>query len=139
MKLELLSRTDLAVRALRCLRGSGRQTSTEIAEAIGSTTKFVPHVMGPLVAAGWVDSARGPNGGYSLSEAATAASVLEVIEAVEGPTATGRCVLAGTPCPALSRCSLHDAWSSARSALVEELNAIPVLEEGAHGNNSART
>jgi Rrf2 family protein len=139
MKLELLSRTDLAVRALRYLRGTGRRTSGEIAAAIGSTVKFVPHVMGPLVASGWVDSARGPNGGYSLNDAAADASVLEVIEAVEGPTASGRCVLEGTPCPAEARCSLHDAWSSARSALVEELEAIPVLEEGAHGNNSART
>lgn len=115
------------MRVLRYLRGRGRRTSAEIAEAIGSTTKFVPHVMSPLVAAGWVDSTRGPHGGYSINDAAAQASVLAVIEAVEGPTVSGKCVLAGTPCPALERCSLHDAWSSARNALVEELNAIPVL------------
>jgi Rrf2 family protein len=135
MKLELLPRTDKAVRALRFLAGNGRRTAGEIADAIDSTARFVPHIMSPLVTAGWVDSARGPTGGYRLVEGAAAVSVLAVIEAVEGPTTDGRCVLRGTACPTASLCALHDAWTSARQALTEELDAIPVLKERIHGNN----
>ena len=126
----------MAVRALRYLAGNGQRTSDDIAEAVGSTAKFVPHVMSPLVAAGWVRSTRGPNGGYRLQGEAAMASVLDVIEAVEGPTANGQCVLQGTPCPAQEQCALHDAWTKARDALVDELDGVPVLKEGQHGDHT---
>jgi len=122
-----MQRTDLAVRALRLLREGERRTSDEIASALGSTPRFIPHVMGPLVNAGWVESARGPSGGYSITLAAADASMLEVIEAIEGPTDTGQCVLRGGPCPGAHLCSLHDAWTAARLALMKELEAIPAL------------
>lgn len=129
MKLELLPRTDVAVRALRYLNEGGRRTSMEIAAAIGSTPRFIPHVMGPLVAAGWVKSTRGPGGGYSIDPTAGKASMLQLIETVEGPTDDQQCVLRGTPCPARELCSLHDAWTAARGALTRELALIPVIQE----------
>ena len=127
MKLELMPRTDLAVRALRHLDGGGRRTSQQLAAALNSTPRFIPHVMGPLVAAGWVSSLRGPTGGYAIEPDAYSASVLDVIEAIEGPTPNGQCVLRGTPCPSIEPCSLHEAWSSARAALTRELELTPAI------------
>lgn len=130
MKLELLPRTDLAVRTLRLLSDGSRRTAEQIASAVDSTPRFIPHVMSPLVAGGWVSSARGPTGGYKIETAAKQASILEVIEAVEGPTSNQQCVLRGTPCPAAEQCTLHDAWARARQALTKELDLIPVIQEG---------
>jgi DNA-binding IscR family transcriptional regulator len=48
-------------------------------------------------------------------------SVLDVIEAVEGPTDTGRCVLADRPCAASGPCALHVPWSHARTQLLDQL------------------
>jgi len=104
-----------------------------LAEALGSTPGFVAQVVTPLVRQGWVRSDPGPSGGYSLAVALDAVSVLAVIEAIEGPSATGRCVLADRPCNEIGTCALHVPWLSAWSQLLGELAATPVAGVSAGG------
>lgn len=126
MKLELLPRTELTVRLLQALAsGPSVQTGAELAAAVGSTGQYVPHVLRPLVAAGWVASARGPNGGYRLIR--DDLTMLDVIEAVEGATDDGACVLRRAPCKVVGTCALHEAWTRARAALISELAATRAL------------
>lgn len=126
MRLEITRKADLAVRALCNLLKSGRLKSSALAEAAGSTPAFMTQVMAPMVRRGWVTSDPGPTGGYELSASLSDLSILDVIEATEGPTVTGQCVLRGGPCPAEEICALHDAWLPARDALMERLAATPV-------------
>jgi Rrf2 family protein len=127
MRLEVTRKSDLAVRALQTLGAStGRMKGPVLAEAVGSTPGFVAQVVTPLIRQGWVRSDPGPSGGYSLAVALDAVSVLAVIEAIEGPTATGRCVLADRPCNETGTCALHVPWLSAQSQLLGELAATPV-------------
>lgn len=128
MKLELLPRTDLAVRALRYLADGKTRNAEDIAAVIGSTPQHMQHVMAPLTGAGWVRSRRGPSGGYTMDPAADP-SILELIEAVEGPTANRQCVLRTSTCNENLPCALHDAWVQARGALIEALGQRPVIEE----------
>lgn len=79
--------------------------------------------MTPLVGRGWVRSEPGPTGGYVLSVDPDEITVLEVIEAVEGPTDTTRCVMEGRDCLEGAPCALHDSWSRAREQLLAELAA----------------
>lgn len=99
-----------------------------LAEAVGSTSGFVPQVLNPLVRQGWVRSDPGPTGGYSLAVELETVSVLEVIEAIEGPTDTGRCVLADRPCNESGVCALHASWTRLRDQLLAELAAMSVAE-----------
>lgn len=129
MRLEVTRKSDLAVRALRALAGpepGRRLKGPDLAELVGSTPGFVAQVMTPLVRAGWVRSEPGPTGGYSLRVDLDTVSVLAVVEAVEGPTDTGRCVLADRPCAERGLCALHTAWSRARQELLRELDATTV-------------
>lgn len=123
--MELLPRTDLAVRAIRHLAQHPGHTSSDIAAAVGTTPGFLTQVLRPLVSAGVLTSARGPNGGYGLQRGS--ASILEIIEILEGPTDDGRCVLRDSTCHADQPCALHDAWVDARNALTERLAAVPVV------------
>jgi Rrf2 family protein len=133
MRLEITQRADLAVRALVVLaRSSGRLKSADLADALGTTPGFVPQVMGPLVQAGWVRSDPGPTGGYELAADLEELSVLAVIEAIDGPTENGRCVVAGGLCAARQPCSLHVAWASARHELVTSLGSTSVATAGAN-------
>ncbi len=126
MRLELQRKTDLALRAMTQLNGATRAKGPDLAAAIGTTPAFIPQVMMPLVQRGWVQSEPGPTGGYRRAVELAAVSMLDLIEAVEGPTVTDTCVLRGGPCPAEENCALHDAWMRARSALLDELAAIPL-------------
>lgn len=128
MKFFLQKRTGLAVDALRVLRDSeGLIGTTTLADAIHTTKPFLPQIMSPLVKAGWVHSKRGPSGGYELVVEPETISALDLIEAVEGPTDTTTCVLRGGPCGHQTYCSMHEPWKAARTALLDELAAIPVL------------
>ena len=129
MRLELSRRTDLAIRALRALGDGGRLSTRELAAAMETSPQYAAHVMAALVAAGWVTSSRGPGGGYDLSGGARDASVLAVIETMEEPLDPDRCVLRPQPCRSGERCALHDAWSEARTALLERLRRRRVLED----------
>jgi Rrf2 family protein len=131
MRLEITQRADLAVRALVVLaRSPDRLKSVDLADALGTTAGFVPQVMGPLVRAGWVRSDPGPTGGYRLIADLDELSVLQVIEEIDGPTESGRCVVAGGLCAARQPCALHFAWAGARHELVTSLGSISVAAAG---------
>src|SRR6516162_11512741 len=59
--------------------------SHHIAHARGIPERFLLKVLKPLVSARVLMSVKGPNGGYRLARPASAVSLLEVIEAVDGP------------------------------------------------------
>ncbi|MGH1487993.1 MAG: RrF2 family transcriptional regulator [Acidimicrobiales bacterium] len=129
MRLEVTRKSDLAVRSLQALAGSTeRLKGPALAKAVGSTSGFVSQVLTPLVRAGWVRSDPGPAGGYSLIVDLDEISVLAVIETIEGPTNSGRCVLADRPCDEGGTCALHVPWLRARSELRVQLDAISVAE-----------
>ncbi len=129
MRLEITRRAELAVRAMVTLGDTtGRLKAPALADALGTTSGFVPQVVGPLVKAGWVRSDPGPTGGYRSCVDLGQVSVLEVIEAVDGATDGGRCVVADRACDGVAPCSLHVAWTKARHELVEVLGGTSLSD-----------
>lgn len=127
MRLQLARATDLAVRALVVLGDADYRTpGTELADRIGTTPGLLPQIMRPLIGRGWVDSVRGPQGGYTLAVPLHDIGVLAVIDAVEGPSDTGECVLADQVCTSQLPCALHDAWQRARATLLSELATMSI-------------
>ena len=117
------------MRSLRVLAArADRMKGPELAAAVNSSSGFISQVLTPLVRAGWVRSDPGPTGGYSLNADLERVSVLAVIEAIEGPTDTGRCVLADRPCNEHGTCALHVPWLRARSHLLAQLDATTVAD-----------
>lgn len=123
MRLEITRRSDLATRAILELASEGQRTkSAVLAERLETTAGFLSQVMTPLVARGWVRSEPGPSGGYTLEADPRRVSVLEIIETMEGPTDSGRCVMEDRVCTGGGPCALHAPWSAARKRLIDELS-----------------
>jgi Rrf2 family protein len=59
--------------------------SHHIAEARGIPDRFLLKVLKPLVSARVLSSIKGPNGGYRLAKSPSDITMLEVLEAVDGP------------------------------------------------------
>ena|SRR5437660_1418065 len=59
--------------------------SHHIAKARGIPERFLLKVLKPLVSARLLHSIKGPNGGYRLARAPSEITVLEILEAVDGP------------------------------------------------------
>lgn len=124
-------RTDLALSALRRLgeAENRRLSGTALAREIGTTASFLPQVMSPLIRAGWVASERGPGGGYTLTDDSGSISILDVIEATEGPTVDGRCALRDAPCPGDAPCQVHHVAVAAREMLRDGFSKIPAISQ----------
>ena len=86
MKLTLASRYAIhAVVHMACRNKEGPIASHRIAEARGISDRFLLKVLKPLVSAQILVSVKGPSGGYRLARPACEISMLEVLEAVDGP------------------------------------------------------
>ena len=63
----------------------GRVMAKKISEAYDLPTEYLLQVMQQLVRVGILTSKKGPNGGFGLAKPATEITLLEIIEAIEGP------------------------------------------------------
>ena len=127
MRLEITRKANLAITVLGTLDQAGTRVSgRDLAEQVGTTTAFLAQVVTPLVQEGWITSQPGRAGGYEFTADSDAVSVLDVIEAVEGPTDAAECVMRTGACSASDPCATHEAWSRARDALLAELAGTPV-------------
>jgi Rrf2 family protein len=59
--------------------------SHQIAQAHDIPERFLLKVLKPLVSAGLLLSIKGPRGGYRLARPASQITLLEIVEAIEGP------------------------------------------------------
>lgn len=126
MRLVLSRKTDLALKAVTHLASTNGEllSGRELAQALDTTTFFLPQVMKPLVDHKYVVSSPGPTGGYRLNVGLGETTLLEVIEAIEGPFDLGRCISTGEPCPAQESCALHIPWTRAKNAVLAELGSV---------------
>jgi Rrf2 family protein len=126
VKLELTRRGDYAVRAMLALgkhSGDGWLSVPAVSAAMAIPERFLPRVMSDLVDAGLVVGRRGRTGGYRLAKPAEQVTLLDIISATEPGPELRVCILRGGPCGLDGRCAVHDAFSSAREAMLEQLGA----------------
>ncbi|MCP3938318.1 MAG: Rrf2 family transcriptional regulator [Actinomycetia bacterium] len=128
MRLEMSRRTDIALEALGILASSdGMWSGKDLAELTATSPTFLAQALAPLIEIEVVQSRSGRSGGYGLGTRAWAVSVLEVVEAVEGPIDSDTCVLAGGPC-GVDECALHTAWQASLVAMVQVLASLPAIK-----------
>lgn len=126
MRIELTRRGDYAVRAMLVLArdADGFMSGPELVAATAIPEAFLPQVMGDLVRAGLIENRRGRRGGYRLARPASAISLLDVVEAVEGDGRRRTCVLRGGPCRRDGPCDVHDAFFRAQEAVFGTLASV---------------
>lgn len=120
MKLIPTRRTDYGIRAMIHLAqqpDSALVKADEIADVVEVPRNFVPQVLQELQRAQLVLSRSGRTGGYGLGRPAEEISLLEIVEALEGPLSDAPCALSGGPCARQEICAIHDVWARARSDL----------------------
>ena len=123
MRLELNRESEYAIRALVLLAVEGQRSwsGREIAERTNVPDRVLARVLGQLTAAGIMESRIGRTGGYRLRRDSNLLSILEIVETIEGPTRSGRCVLRQQGCDPELPCAMHPTWSSAQDGVIDTL------------------
>lgn len=129
--MELTRKGEYAIRAILFL---ARRPPGEVALlgeiAIGAQVPptFLAKILQGLAKLGLVRSARGAGGGFTLARPATAITLREVVEAVEGPIVPNRCLTRGAPCEAGGACQVHLVWRRVQRQVVEVLDGVTIAE-----------
>lgn len=129
--MQLTRAADYAVRVMMHMAGmpQGTRTSrTELANAAKCPEQFLSKVLQDLTRAGLVTSHRGNTGGFELPPMHHSASVLEVVEAVEGPIRLNVCLGGEDVCERQAWCPAHCVWAKAQEALVSVLRNTSIAE-----------
>jgi Rrf2 family protein len=116
-------RTDYAVRImLELARSGGRVPSRRLGELAEVSYPFARSIVTDLASAGLVDARRGPGGGVSLSRSAGEISLLDIVEAMEGPVALNVCISDPGYCDRAPNCPAHGVWADASAMLSKKLS-----------------
>ena len=78
-------------------------------------------VLQSLTRAGLVVSHRGNTGGFELPPMHREASLLQVIEAIEGPLRLNLCLTSAFACSRQTWCPAHAVWAEAQAAMAAVL------------------
>lgn len=107
----LLALIDLGVRY-----GAGPVSAREVSGRQGIPLKFLEQLLASLRKSGLVAAVRGARGGFTLTREPSSISVLEVVEALEGPLAPTSCD-GGQLCGRSGECAAAGVWTRATDAL----------------------
>jgi Rrf2 family protein len=99
-----------------------------VARATGVRASFLSKVLQRLVHADLVISQRGAGGGFCLRVERDKTTLLDVIEAMEGPLQLNLCLGSGQSCARTPWCGVHPLWQRAQSALSEVLASVTIAD-----------
>ena len=125
----LTSRARYATRAildLSLMYEAGPVSIQDIAERQNIPVKFLQQILGSLKMTGFVQSRKGPGGGFTLSMPPSEITLGAVVRAMDGPIAQVSCVsvtrFGDCGCPNPEICSLRSAFKQARDAISDVLD-----------------
>jgi Rrf2 family protein len=125
--MQITRQADYAVRAVLYLAQLGsdqRAATSQIAQEQRIPPSFLAKIVSQLSVAGILQTSRGARGGVSLARSPEQISILEVVEAIDGPILLNECVAdSGGSCPFGDSCPMQPVWCDAQYELVKRLKS----------------
>ncbi len=90
---------------------------SEISENQKIPPSFLSKIFQNLAKVGIVSSFRGTGGGFALIKNPSEITLLEVLEAIEGPISLNVCLIDGNTCDNRPTCPVHPIWKDAQQYL----------------------
>ena len=112
----------------------------EVAQAMDIPEPFLGKIGQQLARAGLVELVQGARGGLRMARSPEEVTLLDVVEAVNGPIFLNDCLMRRGFCQRSPECAVHRIWDRARSGLRETLRAATfaelLKEEGVSGSRA---
>lgn len=129
--MQLTRAADYALRVLLHLAQQPPHHSLSraaLAQAVAVPDSFLSKILQKLARAGLIEARRGVEGGFFLLERGRRASVLEVVETIDGPLTLNQCIAPGPGCVRQDHCAAHGVWQQAQQAMVAVLQQARIAE-----------
>ena len=135
--MQITRQADYAVRAVYHLTKLGpdsRAATSKIAEEQRIPPSFLAKIISQLSVAGLLHTSRGARGGVSLARDPKEISLLDVVEAIDGPILLNECVADGAGCTFTEDCPMRPIWCEAQEHLVGRLSNTNFADISKNGN-----
>jgi Rrf2 family protein len=124
--MQITRQAEYALRAvlyLTRLPENQKAATSQIAEKEHIPLPFLAKIIPQLSNAGVIHAFRGAQGGVALKRSPSDISMLEVVEAIDGPISLNTCTNSQGDClyDKETNCPLHNVWNNSQSDLVERL------------------
>jgi Rrf2 family protein len=129
--MQLTRAADYAVRVMIHLASQPEGTvvsKATLAKASETPESFLSKILQSLARAGLIQARRGVVGGFLLLNRGAQASLLDVVESMDGPIALNVCLNSGVSCNRQAECSAHQVWQRAQSAMLAVLREATIAE-----------
>jgi Rrf2 family protein len=122
---------EYAIRAILFLARQSEDAlvmSSEVAKKEDIPSHYLAKILQRMAKYGYVDSYKGRGGGFKITKLALDSSILEIVERIEGPVITLKCVTGLKECSDEHPCPLHDEWSELRDRIHNLISSKSVRE-----------
>jgi Rrf2 family protein len=122
--MQITRQADYAVRAVLHLAKVGnseRSATSTIAKEQNIPPSFLAKIISQLSIAGLLHTSRGARGGVTLARDPRDITLLEVVEAIDGPIQLNECVGNNGACTFDDNCPIKPVWCDAQEELVQRL------------------
>jgi Rrf2 family protein len=129
--MQITRQADYALRAMIYLarqEPDQRSATSQIAEVQRIPPSFLAKIISQLAIAGLIHTSRGARGGVNLARQPADISVLEVVEAIDGPIMLNECTDDPSSCPFGPDCPIRPLWCSTQADLVDKLKNTSFAE-----------
>lgn len=136
--MQITRQADYAVRAVLQLaqNKNGDRTSTStVAKEQHIPPSFLAKIVSQLSIAGLLHTSRGARGGITLARDPKEITLLEVVEAIDGPIQLNECVGDNVSCTFDNDCPIRSVWCEAQDELVARLRKTDFAQLLATSNN----
>ena len=122
--MQITRQADYAVRAVLYLARLGvnqRAATSHVAREQKIPPSFLAKIISQLSIAGLLHTSRGARGGVSLARDPATISLIDVVEAIDGPIKLNDCVGEENNCEMSPDCPIHSIWEETQTQLVARL------------------
>lgn len=124
--MQITRQADYAIRAVLYISKLGdnrRAATSQIAQMQRIPPSFLAKIISQLSIAGLLQTSRGAGGGVMLARTPAEITLLDVVEAIDGPIALNECVNDQGSCSFGTVCPLRPIWCDAQDDLVQRLKS----------------
>jgi Rrf2 family protein len=122
--MQITRQADYAIRAVRYLARqtpNQRSATSTIAKEMSIPPSFLAKIISQLSIAGLLHTSRGARGGVTLAREPNEITLLDVVEAIDGPILLNECVGDPGNCDFSDDCPMHPIWTDVQQSLVAHL------------------
>jgi Rrf2 family protein len=124
--MQITHQADYAIRTmfyLSRLAANQKVATSQIASEYKIPPSFLTKIISQLAIAGLIHTSRGARGGVTLARPPEEITLLDVLQAIDGPVALNECVQEPCICPFAGECVLHGFWIGASEDLNNRLRS----------------